>query len=259
MRIAAPVARRHRDRSWRWYALVTAFAVPAYLVPSPVDVAQTLVADWELLSARAPRHAQDHASSPSSAPTVIGTLVAFAFVQSRLVEASFFPYAVLLQVTPIVAIAPLIIIWVKNTAGRAGAVRDDRRDLPDHLQHDARPAQREPGSRRPLPDEQGDALADARAAAHPERRAVLLRRPAHLERARADRRGRRGVRRRHRRPRRGARLPDPAGRLPAQHPAALRRAASHHRHRRRAVPRHGVAVAARARRTGTRASCVPET
>jgi NitT/TauT family transport system permease protein len=37
------------------------------------------------------------------------------FVQSRWVEASFFPYAILLQVTPIVAIAPLIIIWVRDT------------------------------------------------------------------------------------------------------------------------------------------------
>jgi NitT/TauT family transport system permease protein len=39
----------------------------------------------------------------------------FVFVQSRVLEASLFPYAVLLQVTPIVAIAPLIIIWVENT------------------------------------------------------------------------------------------------------------------------------------------------
>jgi NitT/TauT family transport system permease protein len=45
---------------------------------------------------------------------VIGTAVAFLFVQSRWVEMSLFPYAVLLQVTPIVAIAPLIIIWVKQ-------------------------------------------------------------------------------------------------------------------------------------------------
>jgi NitT/TauT family transport system permease protein len=42
-------------------------------------------------------------------------LLAFLFVQSRWIEASLFPYAVLLQVTPIVAIAPLIIIWIQNT------------------------------------------------------------------------------------------------------------------------------------------------
>ena len=46
---------------------------------------------------------------------VVGTLIAILFVQSRAIENSFFPYAVLLQVTPIVAIAPLIIILVKNT------------------------------------------------------------------------------------------------------------------------------------------------
>jgi len=46
---------------------------------------------------------------------VVGVAVALAFVQSRWIEMSFFPYAVLLQVTPIVAIAPLIIIWVRDT------------------------------------------------------------------------------------------------------------------------------------------------
>ena len=88
------------------------------------------------------------------------------FVQSRWIEMSLFPYAVLLQVTPIVAIAPLIIIWVKDTRRRARAVRGRRRDLPDHLQHDARPAQRRSRPARSLPDVPRDALADAHAAAH---------------------------------------------------------------------------------------------
>jgi len=47
----------------------------------------------------------------------IGTAIAFLFVQSPIIERSFFPYAVILQVTPIVAIAPLIIILVKDTQG----------------------------------------------------------------------------------------------------------------------------------------------
>ena len=46
---------------------------------------------------------------------VAGVAIALLFAQSRLVEASLFPYAILLQVTPIVAIAPLIIIWVEDT------------------------------------------------------------------------------------------------------------------------------------------------
>src|SRR5207247_464281 len=46
--------------------------------------------------------------------TVAGVLIAILFTQSKLIELSLFPYAVILQVTPVVAIAPLIIIWVKN-------------------------------------------------------------------------------------------------------------------------------------------------
>ena len=151
------------------------------------------------------------------------------------IEMSLFPYAVLLQVTPIVAIAPLIIIWVKDARIGAGAVRGRRRDLPDHLEHDARAAQRRSGPARPVPHEPRDALADAGAAAHPERAALFLRRAAHRERPGADRRRRRRVRRRHRRQRRRPRLPDPACRHPAQHSAALRRAGADRRHRRRAV------------------------
>jgi NitT/TauT family transport system permease protein len=46
------------------------------------------------------------------AATISGILVAILFAQSKWIERSFFPYAVLLQTTPIVAIAPLIIIWM---------------------------------------------------------------------------------------------------------------------------------------------------
>ena len=43
-----------------------------------------------------------------------GVALAVLFSQSRWVEMTFLPYAVMLQVTPVVAIAPLIIIWVNN-------------------------------------------------------------------------------------------------------------------------------------------------
>jgi NitT/TauT family transport system permease protein len=97
-----------------WQALVVAWDVPAYLVPSPLTVARTLVADRVLLL-------DSLAVTLSIALTalaiaiVAGTLIALLFVQSRWIEMSLFPYAVLLQVTPIVAIAPLIIIWVDDT------------------------------------------------------------------------------------------------------------------------------------------------
>jgi NitT/TauT family transport system permease protein len=48
------------------------------------------------------------------AASLLGGLISVLFAQSRLLEISLFPYAVILQVTPIVAIAPLIIIWFKD-------------------------------------------------------------------------------------------------------------------------------------------------
>jgi NitT/TauT family transport system permease protein len=96
-----------------WQLLVAWFDVPKYIVPAPSVVAQTLVTDWSLLFGSLMITLKITFLAFFCA-VVIGTLVAFAFVQSRLIEMSFFPYAVLLQVTPIVAIAPLIIIWVKS-------------------------------------------------------------------------------------------------------------------------------------------------
>jgi NitT/TauT family transport system permease protein len=100
-----------------WQLLVWAFAVPKYIVPSPALVAETLVADRALLFKSLLVTLQITFLAFFCA-LVVGTLTAFFFVQSRWIEISLFPYAVLLQVTPIVAIAPLIIIWVKHpTAG----------------------------------------------------------------------------------------------------------------------------------------------
>jgi NitT/TauT family transport system permease protein len=96
-----------------WQGLVVALQLPPFLVPSPVKVAEVLVADAALLFGALFTTLKITLLAFACA-TVLGVLVAFAFVQSRVIETAFFPYAVLLQVTPIVAIAPLIIIWVKN-------------------------------------------------------------------------------------------------------------------------------------------------
>ena len=96
-----------------WQGLVTLYKVPSYLVPSPWLVAQTLVADAGLLFGALFTTLKITVFAFVCA-TLLGVLIAFAFVQSRVIETALFPYAVLLQVTPIVAIAPLIIIWVKD-------------------------------------------------------------------------------------------------------------------------------------------------
>lgn len=96
-----------------WQLLVRALKVPEYLVPAPTDIARTLREDWVLLSSSLLITLKITFLAFLLA-VVLGVLAAFLFVQSRIMEVSLFPYAIVLQVTPIVAIAPLIIIWVKS-------------------------------------------------------------------------------------------------------------------------------------------------
>jgi NitT/TauT family transport system permease protein len=96
-----------------WQGLVVAFEVPVFLVPSPLRVWQALVEDGGLLFA-ALLNTLKITLLAFALAVVLGTAIAFAFVQSRVIETALFPYAVLLQVTPVVAIAPLIVIWVKD-------------------------------------------------------------------------------------------------------------------------------------------------
>ena len=96
-----------------WQGLVVYLEVPVFLVPSPLRVAQVLFEDAGLLFGALVTTMKITLLAFACA-TVLGVFIAFAFVQSRVIETALFPYAVLLQVTPIVAIAPLIIIWVKD-------------------------------------------------------------------------------------------------------------------------------------------------
>ena len=118
-------APQHRDRALQvvlplltiavgiaaWHLVVWINDIPAYVLPGPGLVAQTLVADWPILW-------------DSLIVTLITTFqglllalvggvgLAILFNLSRLIEYSFYPYAVILQVTPIVAIAPLLLIYL---------------------------------------------------------------------------------------------------------------------------------------------------
>ena len=97
-----------------WEIACREFQVPVFLFPKPSDIGLKLASEWPSLI-RALGMTLRIAFQAFGLAVIIGTLIAFVFVQNRAIERSFFPYAVLLQVTPIVAIAPLIIILVKNT------------------------------------------------------------------------------------------------------------------------------------------------
>ncbi|MBR0666801.1 ABC transporter permease [Roseomonas hellenica] len=96
-----------------WEALVEMRGIPPYVLPGPVEIARTLVRDWSSLSVSLLVTLQITAAALAVAAG-LGLLLAVVFAQSRMIELSLFPYAVILQVTPIVAIAPLIIIWVDD-------------------------------------------------------------------------------------------------------------------------------------------------
>jgi NitT/TauT family transport system permease protein len=96
-----------------WHLYVTINDIPHYVLPGPVLVAQSIVNDWNLLWP---------AMVLTSRLTLLallfavigGVTLAVAFTQSRWAEMSFFPYAVILQVTPVVAVAPLLQIYVDS-------------------------------------------------------------------------------------------------------------------------------------------------
>lgn len=96
-----------------WQGLVTGMELPAYLVPSPWLMVKTLYLDFGVLGMALLTTLKITLLSFLVA-TVMGVLISFLFVQSKAIETALFPYAVLLQVTPIVAVAPLIIIWVRD-------------------------------------------------------------------------------------------------------------------------------------------------
>ncbi len=122
-------ARERRDRALRvalpivvlalglvvWEAVVRIENIPPYVLPDPGLIAQTLFSDWALLF---------QSLLVTLATTFEGFLLAAVggvglavlFNQSRLLEYSLYPYAVILQVTPIVAIAPLLLIYLPQHA-----------------------------------------------------------------------------------------------------------------------------------------------
>lgn len=97
-----------------WEFLVWYNEVPHYLIPAPSRIAETLWKDGPSLMGSAWFTIKLTAYSLGLA-IAGGVLLGMVFALSRIVEMSLFPFAVILQVTPVVAIAPLILIYVEST------------------------------------------------------------------------------------------------------------------------------------------------
>lgn len=94
-----------------WEAIVRFAAIPHYVLPAPSLIAETLVKDWPILSASLLVTLRTTFEALFVA-VFGGVALAVMFAQWKWVERSFFPFAVVMQVTPIIAIAPLLLVYL---------------------------------------------------------------------------------------------------------------------------------------------------
>jgi NitT/TauT family transport system permease protein len=100
-----------------WELTVRMMNIQPYILPSPSVIIKSLISEWNTLFPALLITLQMTLIAFFTA-IISGVLIAILFTQSKWIERSFYPYAVILQTTPLIAIAPLIIIWFKdNTFG----------------------------------------------------------------------------------------------------------------------------------------------
>ncbi|MEO1789815.1 MAG: ABC transporter permease [Pseudomonadota bacterium] len=98
---------------WYWDRLVVWNEIEPYVLPGPALVLETLIEDWGTLSQSLLVTLQ--ITGMALGVAILGGVgLAILFSLSRFAEMSFSPFAVILQVTPIVSIAPLIFIYIEN-------------------------------------------------------------------------------------------------------------------------------------------------
>jgi NitT/TauT family transport system permease protein len=94
-----------------WEMVVRLNDIPPYVLPGPGAVFRTLINDWPVLSQSLLTTLRTTLEGFTAA-AIGGVALALLFNQSKWLEYSLFPYAVILQVTPVIAIAPLLLIYL---------------------------------------------------------------------------------------------------------------------------------------------------
>lgn len=93
-----------------WQVITQVFGVPSYEVPGPVAVAEAAWANGGTLAGSVETTFVS-AVLGFALSIVVGVVVAIVMSQSKWLEASLYPYPILFQTVPIIAVAPLIVIW----------------------------------------------------------------------------------------------------------------------------------------------------
>lgn len=96
-----------------WECVVRLKQIPPYVLPAPSLVLETLVADWGLLS-RSLLVTLTTTVEGFALAAIGGIALAVLFSRSRRVEYSLYPFAIILQVTPVIAIAPLLLVYLQQ-------------------------------------------------------------------------------------------------------------------------------------------------
>ena len=94
-----------------WEAVVRWYAIPPFKLPAPSVIAETIIHNRSALLAAWLVTVQTMLAALLAA-VVSGVLLAALLTSSRRLELSLFPYAVVLQVTPLVAVAPFVMLWI---------------------------------------------------------------------------------------------------------------------------------------------------
>ncbi|MFM7446986.1 MAG: ABC transporter permease [Leptolyngbyaceae cyanobacterium] len=97
-----------------WELAVQVNHIPPYLLPGPLLIFKTLIQDWPILFPALLTTLKITVLALLAA-TSSGLAIAILMAQSKWVEKSLYPYAIVLQTVPLSAIAPLIIIWLRNS------------------------------------------------------------------------------------------------------------------------------------------------
>ncbi|AYA76765.1 ABC transporter permease [Bacillus sp. Y1] len=93
-----------------WQSIPVVFDIKPFILPKPTDVLQAAIDDWHLLWP-AIQITVTESIIGFVISAIVGVGISILLASSRILEVSLYPYAVILQTIPVVAIAPIIVIW----------------------------------------------------------------------------------------------------------------------------------------------------
>jgi NitT/TauT family transport system permease protein len=94
-----------------WQSLITLFGVPTYLVPAPLDVIAEIPGSVGGL-VEPTLVTMGEAYGGFLLAAAVGFAVAFVMARWNVAERGLYPYMVLLQTIPIIAVAPILVVWI---------------------------------------------------------------------------------------------------------------------------------------------------